>query len=244
MASTTQLNYTLRQRNAFSTVQSQSDALGHDRTIPSNLYRRSSQQVLELEPATISSTTRPARKSRDRFQNLWGTFRGTAITTLGSLNPFTGGITNVASYRTAAIASIGHKNSAGGITERNPFTLSISSSSSEVSSLKTGSFSTFSAIPFNFRGGFLAQYWTFRYSGKRINGQLTDTNAALSLAANAINAPENFAGVVIPSQFTINAGSTIAGQITRKRLRVRLQGVATGLVSSSYAFVIDIVAQR
>jgi hypothetical protein len=184
------------------------------------------------------------KKKGNPIKKLFGTFRGTATTLLGAINPLTGEVTNVISRNTTSVASISKRKKAGGVTERNPFNFSISSSPNEVSGLVEGSFSTFSALPFDFRGGFLVQYWSFKYNGQRIKGELERTNSDLSLATNTINANENFAGIVTPSLYTMNAGTTIRRRITRQTVQVRIQGVATGLVSSSYAFVIDVSAKR
>lgn len=169
-------------------------------------------------------------------------YRGRATTTLGQIDLATGRVINgtARSSRTRATAEIANPRSAGGVRESNRFSLSISSSSSEVAGLKEGAFTMISAVPFNFQGGFLVQYWNLQYRGDRLSGRLTNTGAQFALAVNSVNVREPLA----PSQLTMNRGTTITGRVTSTSIRVRIQGTGVSLFSQQYAFVIDAVLSR
>lgn len=169
-------------------------------------------------------------------------YRGSATTTLGRIDPATGRVINgtVRSSRTGTIGEVANPRVAGGIRETNPFSLSISSSPSEVAGLREGAFTMNSALPFNFRGGFLVQYWNLRYNGTQLSGQLTNPGNQFALAPNLINTR----GTIAPDQITMNRGTTITGRITTNQIQVRIQGTGVTLLSGQYASVVDAVLTR
>lgn len=189
-----------------------------------------------------SRTLQNSPTSRQRVANAFRLiYRGNATTTLAQIDPSTGRIIgSVRSSQTATTAEITDPRVAGGIRETNPFSLSISSSPAEVRGLKEGAFTMNSALPFDFQGGFLVQYWNLRYDGTQLSGQLTNTGSQFALATNLINA----SGTIAPDQINMNRGTTITGRITTNQIQVRIQGTGVTLLSGQYAFVIDAVLSR
>lgn len=198
------------------------------------LLRKQSRSSLPLR-----TSSGPTRQTTRAFSFR---YRGSATTTLGQIDPSTGRVINstVRSSRTGATAEVANPRVAGGVRESNPFSLSLSSSSAEVTGLKEGAFTMNSALPFNFRDGFLLQYWNLRYSGNQLSGQLTNTGTQFALATNLVNVR----GAIAPDQITMNRGTTITGRITTNSIQVKIQGTGVTLLSGQYAFVIDAVLSR
>lgn len=194
---------------------------------------------------SISTTQQQYRSSlaaRDnRYRALWGVFRGSASIRIGYINPLTRQLEGYTHHRTGVVASIGQPKVAAGIRERNPFSLSIGSTPGEIAANKQGAFTTYSAIPYNFRGGYLAEYWRVRITGNRVAANLSDPHTAEALAANQITALQNIAGIVIPWPYVMRQGTTLRGTITRSRIQVTIRGLDSGLTRS---FVITITARR
>jgi hypothetical protein len=188
-----------------------------------------------------SQTLRASSSSAQTTRAFSFRYRGNATTTIGQLDPSGRVISGtVRSSQTGVTGEVTDPRSAGGFRETNPFSLNIASSSAETVGLKEGAFTLNSALPFNFRGGFLLQYWNLQYSGDRISGRLNDTGTQYSLATNLVNVREPLA----PSQLTMNRGTTFTGRVTQKSIQVRIQGTGVSLFSRQYAFVIDAVLAR
>ena len=177
-----------------------------------------------------------------RIRRLFGVYRGKARTRIAFRNVLTGRIEGVSNHQTGVVAQLGSPKSAARIRERNPFNFSIGSTPSEIAANRLGAFSTFSAIPYNFRGGYLAQYWSFRLNGKRMTGRLSDTHQAEALAVNSITSLRDIGlGIVTPWPYTMRQNTRITGTVTRSRIKVRIRGWDTGL---SRGFLIRVNARR
>lgn len=185
---------------------------------------------LSSNPTLSNRSSAPvAGVTNNRFRRLWGFFRGRARVRIAQRNVLTGRITRVTNHRTNVIARLSRPKQAAGIRERNPFSFSIGSTPAEIRANRIGSFNTFSAIPFNFRGGYLAQYWRFRMRGNRIIGNLSNTHQAEALVTNLFTHTRNIAGFVTPWPYAFRRRSSIRGVITRNRIRVTISGWDTGL---------------
>lgn len=226
--------------------------------IPQLIHRSS-------EPSTDSSTSQKEINSYQRATNSLSSavfkavqktrsirrrvYEGIATTTIGQIDPFTNQVFNIRSVQTSVKAVIRKPRSAGGVTETNPFSLTFASSSAESSSGKEGAFSMFSALPFNFRGGFLVQYWNLQFQGQQFTGQLVNTGEQFSLATNLMNINESVPAyppgyITSPSQLLMGNQTTIAGRRTASQFQVRLQGSGTGLLGGSYVFVVEAILAR
>jgi len=173
------------------------------------------------------------------LQSLWGNYRGMGNTTIGTYNPLSGQLISADSFQTNIAGAIDSPKSTGGLTEDNPFSLSISSPASAIT--QSGEFSIFSALPFDFRGGYLLQYWKLQYEGNQIFGKLVNTGVAEALAINSFNATQNFGSFSTPFPYTMGTDTLLQGTITSNEIRVRIQGFDT---SKTRFFLSDVVAQR
>jgi hypothetical protein len=203
----------------------------------------SSTADLDWTPPSLQGRSSAASPTiPQRIRRLFGVYRGRSRIRIGFRNVLTGRIERVSNHQTGAVVQIGRPKAAAGIRERNPFNFSIGSSPSEIAANRLGAFSTFSAIPYNFRGGYLAQYWSFRQNGRRITGRLSNTHQAEALAVNSITSLRDIGlGIVTPWPYTMRQNTRITGTITRSRIRVQIRGWDTGL---SRAFLIRVNARR
>lgn len=176
------------------------------------------------------------------FQNLWGNYRGVGTTTIGTIDPLSGQLTSVNSFQTSIIAEVSAPKTAAGIVETNPFSLLISSSPAEIAANVEGAFSVYSAIPFDFRGGFLLQYWNLEYSGSQITATLINRDSGTALTTNLFNSTMSFgSGFGITFPYSMDIGTTIQGTLTSSELRVRIQGFDSG---RTRVFNADVVVER
>ena len=176
------------------------------------------------------------------FQNLWGVYRGSGITNIGTIDPLSGQLTSARSFQTSIVSEVTAPRSAGGVVETNPFSLSVGSSVAEIAANVEGAISVISALPFNFRGGFLLQYWSLQYSGNQISGTLINRDSGTALTINLFNSTMNFGlGLGIPFPYAMDTGTTLQGTLTPTELRIRIQGFDSG---RTRLFVSDVVAQR
>lgn len=188
-----------------------------------------------------SSSTTPVTPTNP-FQALWGTYRGTAVTTIGKIDPLSRQFTSVNTFQTSAVGEVTAPKSAGGVTESNPFSLSLGASPAEIAANVEGAVSIFSAIPFDFRGGFLLQYWSIQYSSNQINATLINRDSGTALTTNLFNSTMSLGfGLTTPFPYAMDVGTTLTGTLTPSEIRVRIQGLDSG---QTRAFVSDIVAQR
>lgn len=176
------------------------------------------------------------------FQNLWGVYQGVGVTSIGMIDPLSGQLTSAQTFQTSIVAEVAAPRSAGGITESNPFSLSINSSPAEIAANVEGAISVNSALPFSFRGGFLLQYWNLQYSGNQLTGTLVNRDSGTALTTNLFNSTMNLGlGLTTPFPYAMDVGTTIEGTLTSNELRVRIQGFDSG---RTRVFVSDVVAQR
>ncbi|MDX2214640.1 MAG: PPC domain-containing protein [Oculatellaceae cyanobacterium bins.114] len=172
-------------------------------------------------------------------QNLWGTYTGTATSTIEVSDIF-GDYVGTTRTQIGTTVTIGRIKQAGGVNESNPFNLSITASPG--SRNIEGAVELYSAVPYNIQGGFLAQYWTFQLNGNRLSGSLTNTYAAQSLNANFFNSrrevSQNFWNYW---SYDIAAGTRIGGTVTATEIRLRISGNST---DGSRPFITDVVVSR
>lgn len=189
---------------------------------------------LNLQPSSAQTPRQP--------QNLFGVYRGFANVRISNVDPLSRQVTGVRSFQTTIVSEVAARRQAGGITETNPFSLFIGSSPSEIAANREGAFTVYSALPFNFRGGFLLQYWRFQYSGNRINGTLINRDSGAALTTNLFNSNRSLGlGLTIPFPYAMDVGTTIQGTLTPAELRVRIQGPDSG---RTRLFLADVVARR
>jgi hypothetical protein len=183
--------------------------------------------------------TAPPVTPANPLQSLWGKYRGVGNTTIGTYDPLSGQLIGANSFKTNIAGTIASPKSAGGLIEDNPFNLSISSPAAAIT--QSGEFSMFSALPFNFQGGYLLQYWKLQYEGNQIIGKLVNTGVAESLAINSFNATQNFGSFSTPFPYTMGTDTILQGTITSNEIRVRIQGFDTG---KTRFFSSEVIAQR
>lgn len=176
------------------------------------------------------------------FQNLWGTYRGIGSTTIGTIDPLSGQLTSANTFQTTIVTEVSLPKAAAGIVESNPFNLSVNSSPAEIMANTEGAISVFSAIPFNFQGGFLLQYWNLQYSGNQISGTLINRDSGAALTANLFNSTMNLGfGFTVPFPYAMDTGTTLQGTLTPTEMRIKIQGLDSG---RTRAFISDILVQR
>lgn len=181
------------------------------------------------------------------FQNLWGEYRGSGVTTNEVFDLRSGRSTGEKnSYPTNIIARVAAPSAAGGIVETNPFSLSVSSPYFDLLLSRTGSIALYSAS----RGtqGVLKQSWSLQYNGNQINGTLTNPGTVFNPAApNYFVATGSSRTILVgtPLNFPMQANTTLQGTLTPTELRLQIQSTYTGTATNtSRIFVSDIIAQR
>lgn len=199
--------------------------------------------ALDMTALSLQGRSSAAAPTISRqIRRLFGTYRGRAQIRIAFRNVLTGRIEGVTNHQTGVVAQLGQPQAIAGIREQNPFNFSISSTPSEIAANRLGSFTTSSAIPWNFRGGYLAQYWSFRLNGQRIQGRLSNTHQAEALAYNSVTSLRDLGfGVTTPWPYIMRQDTRITGSVTRSRIKVQIRGWDTGL---SRGFLIRVNARR
>jgi hypothetical protein len=208
------------------------------------VVRRAGRTRYTLSITTPSGLTTPPANPTPQsnlFQNLWGDYQGTSVTTTGLIDPVSRQFTDgPKSFQTNITARVKAPIAAGGVVESNPFNLSITSSVSDLSRATLGAIASYSALPNT--QNILGQAWKLQYSGNQISGTLTTANNISSIpsAPNYFFADSYVFGVRSFFSSEMNAGTTLQGTLTSNELRLQLQGFSGNL----RVFVIDITAQR
>jgi hypothetical protein len=208
------------------------------------VLRRTGRTRYVLSITNPSRPTTPPTNSSPQtnlFQNLWGDYQGTSITTTGLIDPVSRQFTDGSkSFQTNITARVRAPIAAGGVVENNPFNLSITSSVSDLSRATLGAIAVYSALPST--QNVLGQAWRLQYHDNQMSGTLTNPNNISSIpsAPNYFFADSYVFGVRSFFSSEMNAGTTLEGTLTPNQLRLRLQGVSGNL----RVFVIDIAAQR
>lgn len=175
------------------------------------------------------------------FQNLWGEYRGTSVTTTGLINPMSGQfLTAPKSFQTNITVRVKAPIAVGNIAENNPFNLSVSSSGTDLGNAVLGAIAVYSASS-NFQT-VLGQSWSLQYSGDQITGMLTNSNNISVPSAPNYFFADSYISPGVRSLFSspMNAGTTLQGTLISSKIQLRLQGSS----GSSRAFIIDVAAQR
>lgn len=172
-------------------------------------------------------------------ENLWGTYVGTATTTV-EVSDFFGEFIGETQTRIRTSVTLGPVKRISGVIEDNPFNLTIVPFLGD--SNRDGAIELYSAIPYNQQGGFLAQYWRMQLRGSTLRGTLVNTFARDGLSANLLNSRREVArGVWRSWVYDMGRNTTIVGTVTRSAIRLRIDGNTT---DTSRPFTATIVVER